>query len=221
MSALEAPLRPRTGRGSQGGRRWRSSKQQQAGISKKEKTEEREREVHEGLLEACRDNQEAELVSPVPHTQLSPVPRDTSNLIVDGTISHFEDAHNSKGKILDSEASKVSDPHQPSILHPMHTLIGAHQSGVNCLSVARVASEGKQVYAVVSGGDDQALHIVKFVVQVLAEGQLPCVPTAMSTSTEHSEGQDSGEACLNESKELARERFQGVFLTRRPFSVLF
>lgn len=71
--------------------------------------------------------------------------------------------------------------HTVASLAPMLVIEGAHQSGVNGLSVAAVAADvsdapadvrGHRRYVAVSGGDDQAIHTVDFWVGMNAHGAI-------------------------------------------------
>lgn len=134
-------LRPRTGRGSQGGRRFRSAKQR--------------------LPKEMR--KKVDIIATV-----------DSIVDADGTIEPSSEA-----------AVQVDDaPYQSSVLLPLHTFEAAHQSGVNCLSAARYRDSE---VVVVSGGDDQRLHVEIFKIHScepasgdLTEGSLLLLPKLIS-----------------------------------------
>ncbi|KAL5561082.1 hypothetical protein UlMin_030829 [Ulmus minor] len=142
---IDCQKRPRTGRGSQGGRWWRSlgssmSKSKSGSGSSTVKSKE--------------DNN-VNLSKYVSHGSLP-----MANNSECGTTTS-QDIH------VDSLKSDVND--SSSDLHevcPLHFLKSIHQSGVNSLHVSDVKScqslDGGLTYIVVSGGDDQALHCLRF-----------------------------------------------------------
>lgn len=155
----EAPLRPRTGRGSQGGRRWRSCKQ---GLQKNRKSTAGSLNISETSV--VDENLEAEDVTE-PYegldaregAEFTKPTFDFGGVDVDTSFNLQGEIRSCKGIVCDE-----SGCYEASILHPLHTFTHAHLSGVNCLSVAKVVGERPSEYVVVSGGDDQSLHVINF-----------------------------------------------------------
>lgn len=172
---IVAQRRPRTGRGSQGGRRWRFLRKQE-GFPKVT--------VHKAgpaNIDICNSSSGT--------TPLHTVGEETIlNSDLNGSENKFSEEQEdictrqiefetveSKNNFLDSFSG-------PSInldtggshteirrVQPLHVFYSAHQSGVNCLYISSLNSDGSltaeslgSLYCVVSGGDDQALHIASF-----------------------------------------------------------
>lgn len=139
---FDCQKRPRTGRGSQGGRRWRSlsgdlSKKRQANglitVKAKDKTESINCTT-QGTSSVPNKSQDSEMVC----SQAKPAAFSESEIKTD----------NSSVEICE--------------IQPLHLLKNIHQSGVNCLHVSEIKggqrNDSCHVYNIVSGGDDQALH---------------------------------------------------------------
>lgn len=182
---IVAQRRPRTGRGSQGGRRWRFSKKQ------------------EGFPEATVHKSGSENInicnSSSGRMPLHSVGEETIlNTGFNGSENNFseeqEDKHTRKTEfeaVRESKNNFLNGFSGPSInldtgssnemipmvrmhteirkAYPLHVFYSAHQSGVNCLYISNLNSDGSlkaenldSLYCVVSGGDDQALHIASF-----------------------------------------------------------
>lgn len=162
-------LRPRTGRGSQGGRRFRWAKQRQAGMSKEKKVRENATVV-EGAVD---------VVSPKEDVNVN------ENLEI--TVSAEAAGAASQADVSEAPGSL---PYQSSVLLPLCTFAAAHQSGVNCLSAAKVAGKHGSEVVVVSGGDDQRIHVLRFEIHP-CEGSKhrKCEPSGGGVSvTEDSQG---------------------------------
>ncbi|KAL3689810.1 hypothetical protein R1sor_016119 [Riccia sorocarpa] len=135
QEAVSSVLRPLTGRGSQGGRR---------------------RKTREELKLVKKS--EAQLVKK-PECEAPKSDSEVSTLT--NSISTY-DSSETQGQ--DTTAAMEKDPRIPA-LSLIQEIQGAHQSGVNCMSVARLqqaadnSSCAELVYIVISGGDDQAIHL--------------------------------------------------------------
>ncbi|XP_039161352.1 WD repeat-containing protein 6 isoform X2 [Eucalyptus grandis] len=147
---MDFQKRPRTGRGSQGGRWWRS-------LSKI----------------ACK---EQPINDPFTAKAIKELNRKLTGGVACGSSSSMLDA----SPELDSNAANSS--FEIIEVNPFHVLNGVHQSGVNCLHVCETkqgqSSDGRFLYQLVSGGDDQALHLLKFEVLVQPPVQVPDVPNS-------------------------------------------
>lgn len=153
VSSAGTQLRPRTGRGSQGGRRFRNAKQQQAGLPKESKNA----TVVEGAVD---------IVSPIKDV----------NVEENAETNEGADANTEAriGTAVQAEDTTGSLPYQSSLLLPLYTFAAAHQSGVNCLSAAKRDSE----VVVVSGGDDQRIHVLRFEIHPCeGEKHRKCAPS--------------------------------------------
>ena len=128
--------RPPSGRGSQGGRRWKSSKVKGEKYMKERVGGEAELLVNTDIL---RDN--FANIDIIPDTDI-------------GTLSSNGTHH-----------VKEEDFPYLYTLTPEFVLLGVHQSGVNSLSVSTLKSVIDDMrIVVVSGGDDQALHVATFAI---------------------------------------------------------
>ena len=147
---IDCQKRPRTGRGSQGGRWWRSlgssmsknrtgveSVNERSGVGGSHIT-------HETLLlgNSCGNRRTA--------------------------ASQDIHAPSHKSESCTDDSSEMCE------ICPLHVLENVHQSGVNCLHVSDVkgfrSSDGGSLYNVLSGGDDQALHCLRFALTVAGHG---------------------------------------------------
>ncbi|KAK4273317.1 hypothetical protein QN277_021743 [Acacia crassicarpa] len=138
---FDCQKRPRTGRGSQGGRWWRSLSNS---LSKKKPN--------------------SNIVSSEVKDEFNDI-----NCTVDGTSSTTNDNQDDKtacSQSLHSSSlvSEINNHNSSEIceIPPMHSLKEIHQSGVNCLHVSEIkcgqSTDRCNVYSIVSGGDDQALN---------------------------------------------------------------
>ncbi|WOL19113.1 WD repeat-containing protein 6 isoform X2 [Canna indica] len=136
---IDCQRRPKTGRGSQGGRWWRSLINLYSGkngINNNNDLNSRENE-HETSSTAEND-----LMSHPSSTQFrSVIPRRPSNI-----------------------------PCDLREIQPLCVFSSVHQSGVNCLHVSEMKksqhSKSEVDYCIISGGDDQSLHVLGFSLQV-------------------------------------------------------
>lgn len=144
---LDSQKRPRTGRGSQGGRQWRSLGSQ---VSNKITGEEQ-------LLG-------------VPVTKGKP-DNGLSATTVPGTDKTVQD-HTLRGISHLVEKTHAFSPDTftgiKEVLHkawPLHIFKNVHQSGVNCLHVSDIkgpeVSDSRFTFCVLSGGDDQSLNCLR------------------------------------------------------------
>ncbi|XP_056163038.1 uncharacterized protein LOC115689569 isoform X2 [Syzygium oleosum] len=147
---MDCQKRPRTGRGSQGGRWWRS------------------------LSKVARAEQP--ISDPVTVKAIKELNGKLTGDVASGSSSSMLDA----SPELDSKAA--NSLFEIIEVNPIHVLNGVHQSGVNCLHVCETklgqSSNGRFLYQLVSGGDDQALHILEFEVLVQTPVQDPVVPSS-------------------------------------------
>ncbi|RDX94301.1 WD repeat-containing protein 6, partial [Mucuna pruriens] len=139
---FDCQKRPRTGRGSQGGRRWRS--------------------LSSDLSKKRQDSNLVTLKAKDKTKSISYAPQDTSYM-----PSGPEDS-----KMVSSQSTHTAPPELESKtdnlsveiceIQPLCLLQNIHQSGVNCLHVSEIKgwqnTDSCHVYSIVSGGDDQALH---------------------------------------------------------------
>lgn len=136
--------RPRTGRGSQGGRWWKAlsgsaSKKVPGGGSVTLKAE---------------DELDELLVNPVACGV-------SSNSIGSGDCKTA--SYNSSCTVsLESEVHTDDSSFKVCEIWALHVLKNIHQSGVNCLHVSEIKYSHGVLYNVISGGDDQALHCLRF-----------------------------------------------------------
>lgn len=142
---FDCQKRPRTGRGSQGGRWWRSLS---GSLSKKRQ---------DSNLGSSKD--ETNNTNSAKHgTSSSP---NSENSEMAGSQSIQTSSHVSE---INSDNSLL----EICEIRPLRLLQKIHQSGVNCLHVSEIkygeSNDSCHVYNIVSGGDDQALHhlIIEF-----------------------------------------------------------
>ncbi|XP_058076183.1 uncharacterized protein LOC131224801 isoform X2 [Magnolia sinica] len=147
---IECQRRPRTGRGSQGGRWWRSLPNRSA---KKGPSDAMDPVHIVGDSNGCDVTQAAGLVS-------SELGSDHSDVPTISTQSTAADGFPVPEMQSDEYLAGVHE------VWPAHIVNSVHQSGVNCLHVSNINdrhhSESERVYYVLSGGDDQALNCLGF-----------------------------------------------------------
>lgn len=163
-SSTGIQLRPRTGRGSQGGRRSRSKKQRQAGLSRDKKN-----------LEASKNVVEREFDVVSPNNDVAKEKLNTT----EGAVADSKADIGAAVPVEDLSKATESFTYQSSVLYPLCTFTEAHQSGVNCLSAATVIGKRDSEVVVVSGGDDQSLHVLRF--ELIEEKLHECAPTKGSS----------------------------------------
>ncbi|KAK7284533.1 hypothetical protein RJT34_19280 [Clitoria ternatea] len=139
---FDCQKRPRTGRGSQGGRRWRSLN---IGISKKRQGSD--------LVTSKTKDQTKNISNFTQETSHMPNDSEDKNMVC--SQSTHTDAPESEVK-TDNPSVEICE------IQPLCLLQNTHQSGVNCLHVSEIKSgqntDSCHVYSIISGGDDQALH---------------------------------------------------------------
>ncbi|XP_057519754.1 uncharacterized protein LOC130800308 isoform X2 [Amaranthus tricolor] len=139
--SIDFQKRPRTGRGSQGGRWWKSV---DAAVTAKGTSTDFTMMNENGVSsDNALDNQSSSAV-----------------ILKDPKMSSFpkEIASSRSRENFDDFSSRVSE------IKPLHVLPNAHQSGVNCLHLCSQLLQNSLRYNIVSGGDDQALSFLQFVV---------------------------------------------------------
>ncbi|KAL3531563.1 hypothetical protein ACH5RR_010885 [Cinchona calisaya] len=163
--------RPRTGRGSQGGRRWRTLGSH---FMKKKSGNEHERESH--FLKGKKDNGSLLIRTKEKYD------KDMQNDAEYGTseIAHSEQHTHACCQFRDHTFVSEQKADESSIgirkVAPLHVSYNVHQSGVNCLYVSDIkdmaVSGNRSMYYVLSGGDDQALNCLRFDLTLKAVSQL-------------------------------------------------
>lgn len=148
---IDSQKRPRTGRGSQGGRWWRSSGSDV--INKKP-----------GDSSGSGGPTDKTEISHSINESLSACPQ-RSDLL-------FSPADPAS---LGSEMSKKDSSIETCEIRPLHTIENVHKSGVNCLHVSGIKSNRGPssgfLFYVISGGDDQAVHSLGFDISLLQSVQ--------------------------------------------------
>lgn len=161
IDSIDCQRRPRTGRGSQGGRWWRGLGSH---VLKKKPGDKHVlgSQIQKGkndngyfsvrTTEKSDENMENDAVYGTSEMPYSEQHTDAHSQVKDCTFVSGE-------KVFDSLRGIRKVP-------PLHVLYNAHQSGVNCLYVSNKKSMGfsgnRYTYCVLSGGDDQALNCVVF-----------------------------------------------------------
>lgn len=143
---IDCQRRPRTGRGSQGGRWWRSL------TNRSSKTV---LPVAMGMVNTIEDSNDHNVSSTAhgisPEDDPINCPRVCSQTTDSLTMPEMQ---------TDDSLTGVIE------VGPLHVLTSVHQSGVNCLHVSNSKDhpnmKSKSVNYVLSGGDDQALHCFGF-----------------------------------------------------------
>ncbi|XP_075641415.1 uncharacterized protein LOC142613103 isoform X1 [Castanea sativa] len=193
---IDCQRRPRTGRGSQGGRWWRSLS---SSLSK--------RRVGSGLVtmkggdgtnhnklnhvasrtELLINDSESSAAACFQATtslQLEVYTDDSSSETCEIRPSHVLNNvhHDSESSApacsqatasLQSEVNADDSSSEMYEIRPLHVLNNVHQSGVNCLHVSDIkdcqSSLGGFLFNIISGGDDQALNYLRFELFLLAK----------------------------------------------------
>ncbi|XP_012082975.1 uncharacterized protein LOC105642679 isoform X2 [Jatropha curcas] len=152
---ISSQTRPRTGRGSQGGRWWRS-------LSSKPKKK-------------------------LPVGSVAPRVEDRTNCnSVDHAMSEASTsdplgcttfcAQVMPDKPLEPEMKTVNSTPEICEIQPLHVLSSIHQSGVNCLHVSDIrdpcSCDSNFFFSVISGGDDQSLHCLKFDLSICRDSEI-------------------------------------------------
>ncbi|KAL7112409.1 hypothetical protein ACP275_04G002200 [Erythranthe tilingii] len=154
---MELQKRPRTGRGSQGGRRWRSIDHHKA----KKKPE------HCILrVKTCTDS-----VSTGKSDSGNEIESIASETSLSGTsVADIPFQADTQQASFVSGRRKDDLLPEISVLAAVQVLDNIHQSGINCLHVSDIKdlslSDSRFSFYVVSGGDDQAISCLRFELQV-------------------------------------------------------
>jgi WD40 repeat protein len=145
LGTVQTPLRPKKGRGSQGGRRWQNSRH-----SLKPRNVQTDKDMFDGVLMVTSQDIKTSKI----HNCNEEASDLQKSVCVEGEpICSVVDEGNT---------TESMETHKASVLQPIHIFARVHQSGVNCLSISRVVAGEGLVFALASGGDDQALHVRKF-----------------------------------------------------------
>ncbi|KAK9266700.1 hypothetical protein L1049_007353 [Liquidambar formosana] len=149
--SIDYQKRPRTGRGSQGGRWWRSLS---VSVSKRKTS---------GGLVTVKDGDGTN------DHMLNQAACGTSTNLTDPENSTAACSHSTCTASLESEVHTDDSSFRICEIWPLHVLTNLHQSGVNCLHVSDIKDSQNSgfLYNVLSGGDDQALHCLIFDLQLL------------------------------------------------------
>ncbi|PRQ45090.1 putative transcription factor WD40-like family [Rosa chinensis] len=145
---IDCQKRPRTGRGSQGGRRWRSldSRMSKNRLGASSTTVKAGVETDENLPKHSGDG--------------------TSSMLNDNGSSRTASSHAIHTASLDSEASAYDSSSDICEISPLLVFKAIHKSGVNSLHISNVegclSPEIGFLYNLISGGDDQALSCLTF-----------------------------------------------------------
>ncbi|KAL2935082.1 WD repeat-containing protein 6 [Bienertia sinuspersici] len=140
--SIDFQKRPRTGRGSQGGRWWKSID----AVTAKEKS----------------DAASLALNGKVVSSGNGVVDGSTATMILkDGNISsnNTEKASFRSGESFNDSSARFYG------IKPLHVLQNVHQSGVNCLHISCQNIGSGLPHSIISGGDDQALAFLQFSVE--------------------------------------------------------
>jgi hypothetical protein len=152
---IDCQRRPRTGRGSQGGRWWRSLS---SSLSK--------RRPGSGSVTAKAGDG-------TNHNMLNHVTNGAELLINDSESSPAACSNAIRTASVKSEVN--IDEYSPDIceIRPLHVLNNVHQSGVNCLHVSDIrdcqSPPSGFLFNIISGGDDQALNYLRFEISPIAK----------------------------------------------------
>ncbi|KAL5060748.1 hypothetical protein RYX36_032352 [Vicia faba] len=139
---FDCQKRPRTGRGSQGGRQWRFFSR---GLSKKRQDN--------NLVTSKPKNKDRSINSTTHETSSVPNKSEDSNMVCSQAMHTASPELENKA---DNSSAEICE------IQPLHILKNVHQSGVNCLHVSEIKggpnNGSSRMYSIVSGGDDQSLH---------------------------------------------------------------
>lgn len=154
-NSIDCQKRPRTGRGSQGGRWWRS-----LGATPKKKPS--------SSLVSMRVKEGTSV--------LNDVACGTSLKLNDPEYTPTGSSQAIFTASLESEVNTDDSSSEICEISPLHVLSSVHQSGVNCLHVSDVkhcqSFNNGFLYNLLSGGDDQALHCLGFDLTLLPTGSM-------------------------------------------------
>ncbi|KAA3462396.1 putative WD repeat-containing protein isoform X1 [Gossypium australe] len=187
---IDCQKRPRTGRGSQGGRQWRSlnssmSKRRFGGDSVTRKA---------GDVDNSDSN-----ITPDTSSELNDLQKRSKN------CSQAE--HDT---LLEPETSRTDSLAEICEIQPIRVMNNVHQSGVNCLHVSGdfQGSENYYLLNIVSGGDDQAVHCLQLKLTLsLTELDAKVVTSETIRSTIQSESIENIVDCNNKNQAPNHIRF--------------
>ncbi|MBA0656195.1 hypothetical protein Goklo_008575 [Gossypium klotzschianum] len=187
---IDCQKRPRTGRGSQGGRQWRSlnssmSKRRLGGDSVTRKA---------GDVDNSDSN-----ITPDTSSELNDLQKRSKN------CSQAE--HDT---LLEPETSRTDSLTEICEIQPIHVMNNVHQSGVNCLHVSGdfQGSENCYLLNIVSGGDDQAVHCLQLKLTLSStELDAKVVTSETIRSTIQSESIENIVDCSNKNQAPNHIRF--------------
>ncbi|KAJ9187931.1 hypothetical protein P3X46_003342 [Hevea brasiliensis] len=148
--------RPRTGRGSQGGRWWRSLKS----------TMSKQKLADDLVAPKAEERTSCNLVN---HSTGGASTSDAESC----TTVCSQTMHDKPP--LEPGVNNVDSTPGISEIQPLHVLNNVHQSGVNCLHVSNIQDsrsyDSDVLFSLISGGDDQTLHCIKFDLSLLSTGK--------------------------------------------------
>ncbi|BFI34384.1 hypothetical protein AXG93_2278s1330 [Marchantia polymorpha subsp. ruderalis] len=151
--------RPLTGRGSQGGRRRKTREELKLAKKSKAKLGKLKGDDPNENIESAMQVSTSCGVSEFAHDTLTSLPTDCVRSDTDELFG--AQAHDTSINLQNIPATPV--------LSFLQEIVAPHQSGVNCMSIARLQNSGDEgsgtselVYMVISGGDDQAIHLTTF-----------------------------------------------------------
>ncbi|KAJ7565067.1 hypothetical protein O6H91_02G046200 [Diphasiastrum complanatum] len=163
QSFVPAPLRPFTGRGSEGGRRWKSSRHKTVALQELMQLN----EFHSVHMEQNRTLKKVGDLFTEAQGSNDYLKRDVNPHKFHADIS----SENQDSAKPDETENSTSECNGVSVVCPVHVFNNAHQSGVNCMSISEVkcekqfTTEAGLMFLLVSGGDDQAMHVATFTLQ--------------------------------------------------------
>ncbi|XP_060217545.1 uncharacterized protein LOC132644899 isoform X2 [Lycium barbarum] len=166
---LDSQRRPRTGRGSQGGRQWRLLRSQ---VSNKITGDEQLSEVP--VLKGKPDN--GFCATTVPGTDKN---------VQDHALGGNSHSVENTDVVSPDTSTGIKEVLQKAC--PLHVFKDVHQSGVNCLHVSDIngpeVSDRRSTFYVLSGGDDQSLNCLRLDFALTSMGQSSESSTLEQNST--------------------------------------
>ncbi|CAN4112818.1 unnamed protein product [Withania somnifera] len=166
---LDSQKRPRTGRGSQGGRRWRS-----LGSQAPNKIKSPDQLPDIPVAEGTPDNGFCA-------TTVSGTEKNVQHHALQGISHSVENAH------VFSRDTSTSTKEVLQNACPLHVFKDVHQSGVNCLHVSDIndpeISDQRFIFYVLSGGDDQSLNCLRLDFSLASMRQISEKSTLEQNST--------------------------------------
>lgn len=155
--SINCQTRPRTGRGSQGGRWWRTLS---SGVPKNR--------PGDGLVAIKAGERTNCNLANHPMNEASTAVSDAENCTIVCSQA-VDNTHH------EPEVNSVNSLPGICEIRPFHVFNNVHQSGVNSLHISDIqdiqSSENGFAFSVISGGDDQALHCLKFDLSPLSTGK--------------------------------------------------